>query len=165
MEGSLDEAVGMVRRTGMNVERLVEGRDFEEIMMPRTTQQVTGRMEDRVEEVAGAEGNVAVVERELESATDKDRAVNLISNSVFDFPSNFDENLTIVPIGEIISFPIQSVVPQAFQCPSEVVVSGGVPRKVRSVNDLVLAELPGEQRAVLQKAQGRKKGRKVDKVG
>ncbi|KAK8690149.1 hypothetical protein V6N13_088850 [Hibiscus sabdariffa] len=44
-------------------------------------------------------------------------------------------------------------------------VSGGVQRKVRSVNELVLAGLSGKQRAVLLKAQGRKKGRKAGKVG
>ncbi|KAK8571376.1 hypothetical protein V6N13_103502 [Hibiscus sabdariffa] len=89
MEGSLDEVVGMVRQTDMNEARLVEGQDFEEIMLPRTTQRATGRLED--------------------------------GDGVVEVPP----------------------------CLSEVVVSGGVPRKVRSVNELVLDGAQGAQGAVL----------------
>ncbi|KAK8608786.1 hypothetical protein V6N13_024199 [Hibiscus sabdariffa] len=123
LEGVKDEVAGMVWREDMNLARPMEVLDFEGIMMPRPVQRLTGMVEGMVEAV-GAVGNVVVVEMELDSASNMDRDVNLIPNSVIVVPSNFDENLTIVPIEQTATIPLHSVVPQVIQCPSEVVVSG-----------------------------------------
>ncbi|KAK8590057.1 hypothetical protein V6N12_024441 [Hibiscus sabdariffa] len=91
MEGILDEVAGMVWRDDITVVRPVEGRDLEEIMIPRTTQW-------RAEDVAGAGANVVVVETELDSPANKDRDFNLISNSDIVLPLSFDEETDSFPI-------------------------------------------------------------------
>ncbi|KAK8485603.1 hypothetical protein V6N11_013631 [Hibiscus sabdariffa] len=136
LEGVKDEVAGMVWREDMNLARPMEVLDFEGIMMPRPVQRLTGMVEGMVEAV-GAVGNVVVVEMELDSASNMDRDVNLIPNSVIVVPSNFDENLTIVPIEQTATIPLHSVVPQVIQCPSEVVVSGGVSSKGGSLGSKV----------------------------
>ncbi|KAK8697699.1 hypothetical protein V6N13_113838 [Hibiscus sabdariffa] len=103
-------------------------------------------------------GDAAVFETGLDSALNRDRDVILNSNS------DFDKNLTVIPIEIADTIPIHLVVPQITQSPPEVVVSGGVSRKVRSVNNLILSTGLGGQRAVLQKAQGRRKGQKSGKA-
>ncbi|KAK8697839.1 hypothetical protein V6N13_113974 [Hibiscus sabdariffa] len=54
-----------------------------------------------------------------------------------------DENLTVVPIEVTDSIPGHPVVLQVTLCLSEVVVLGGVTRKVRSVNDLIINTVSG----------------------
>ncbi|KAK8697825.1 hypothetical protein V6N13_113960 [Hibiscus sabdariffa] len=98
-------------------------------------------------------GTKVVFEAELDSTLNRDR--NTISNSIF----VGDENLTIVPIEVTDSIPDHHAVPQT--SPSEVMVLGGVTRKVRSVNDLIINIVPGNQRITLLRAQNRKKGWKI----
>ncbi|KAK8575851.1 hypothetical protein V6N13_032837 [Hibiscus sabdariffa] len=130
--GVSDEVVGLVWREEMNLGRSVEVVDWEGMLMNNSLQQAIGLVEQNSEEAAGEGGTVAVVkvELELDSNLTKDRDINLISTSAIDLPPNFDENLTIVPIVETDTIPINTIVPQVTQLSYEVVVSGGVPCKV-----------------------------------
>ncbi|KAK8659532.1 hypothetical protein V6N13_029732 [Hibiscus sabdariffa] len=105
--------------------------------------------ENTTEEAIGEGGNNVVLDVDLDSTLNRDTYINLNSNSANCLPSTFDENLTIVPIVETDTIPVPSIVPHVLHCPLEVVVSGGVSRKVRSVNDLILNTLSEEQRTVV----------------
>ncbi|KAK8694877.1 hypothetical protein V6N13_072421 [Hibiscus sabdariffa] len=94
----------------------------------------------------GEWGDATVFETSLDSALHRVRDV--ILNSI----SDFDKNLTGIPIEIADIIPVHPVVPKITHCPPEVVLSGGVSRKVRSVNNLILSTGSGGQRAVLQKA-------------
>ncbi|KAL4333280.1 hypothetical protein GQ457_07G008010 [Hibiscus cannabinus] len=96
----------------------------------------------------------AVIESKLDSTLQKDRPTFSNTDLVG------EENLSVVPI------EVSAVVPGQFGVshsnPSKIVVIGGVSRKVRSVNDLVINTVSWKQRTTLLRAQNKRKGRKAD---
>ncbi|KAK9043051.1 hypothetical protein V6N11_071402 [Hibiscus sabdariffa] len=98
----------------------VLGRVADEVtgMVRREETTITQRMEG--DRVRWGMGDAAVFETGLDSALNRDRDVILNSNS------DFDKNLTVIPIEIADTIPIHLVVPQITQSPPEVVVSGGI---------------------------------------
>ncbi|KAK8713111.1 hypothetical protein V6N13_148337 [Hibiscus sabdariffa] len=115
---------------------------------------VSGEALAPVKVAVGDRGLQAVIESELDSTLHRDRATFSNSDLVG------EENLSVVPVEVSAAVPGHPVVSQSN--PSEVVVFGGVTRKVRSVNDLVINTVSGKQRTALLRAQSKRKGRKTD---
>ncbi|KAK8590340.1 hypothetical protein V6N13_057233 [Hibiscus sabdariffa] len=102
----------------------------------------------------GDRGLHAVIESELDSTLQRDR-------TTFSNPDLVgEENLSVVPVEVSAVVPGHLVVSQSN--PSEIVVVGGVSRKVRSVNELVINTVSGKQRLALLRAQNKRKGRKAN---
>ncbi|KAK8661557.1 hypothetical protein V6N13_091156 [Hibiscus sabdariffa] len=97
-----------------------------------------------VKVAVGDRGLQAVIESELDSTLHRDRTTFSNSDLVG------EESLSVVPVEVSAAIPGHPGVSQSN--PSEVVVLGGVTRKFRSVNDLVINTVSGKQRIALLRA-------------
>ncbi|KAK8697845.1 hypothetical protein V6N13_113980 [Hibiscus sabdariffa] len=171
MGGVTNEVVGLVWREDLSMVWTLDMLECEGMLIQYSLQRSTGITEIDLEQSSRVVGDVPAVEVELDSILIEDRDfVNPISISISisildkDLISDFDTNLTIVPIVETNIIPFSSIVSQVTHPPSKVVVSNGVLRKVRLVNELILDTLSIEQRRALQKARCRERWGRARKV-
>ncbi|KAK8686052.1 hypothetical protein V6N13_125079 [Hibiscus sabdariffa] len=104
-----------------------------------------------------------VLELEWNSHQDKPLGIPISkSNDCLDNSVNFSTALTYTET-DLVHVPITGI-PDLAESSMEVVVSNGVMRKVRLVNDLILVTGSVEQRGVIEKAKGNNRRRKVKPV-
>ncbi|KAK8594174.1 hypothetical protein V6N13_125983 [Hibiscus sabdariffa] len=138
------ENVGVVHREVTSGSRLFEPAIWMQCMTWMRAAKEAG-------EVTVAKVNWGVTDTEFLSVSKSNLGGHLLNNLKFEFEQMDNLNFYLEEGGLEITQQIKKT-----QCPTmELIQYKGLPRKVRSVNDLVIDTLPAEQRRRLLKRQGK----------